>query len=103
MFNQNRNEEQITVLHKLNSIAQQLDQQSKNQKEILSLEETASFLDCSKSVVYNYVRDRLIPYFKPSNRKIYFKKTDLIKWIETGRRSSIDEIQSDSFNYLKKK
>jgi len=40
-----------------------------------------------------------IPHFK-KGKKLYFKKSDLIKWLEKGKRMSQAEIEEVAHEYL---
>lgn len=58
------------------------------QKEILNLTEAASFLSISKSTLYKMTHMRSIPFYKPSGKLIFFKRKDLVDWVEGIDQSS---------------
>lgn len=62
-------------------------------KEVLNLEEAASFLGIAKSTLYKMTHENRIPYYKPSGKLIYFEKSVLLEWIRSNRIMSDDEIQ----------
>jgi excisionase family DNA binding protein len=52
--------------------------------DILNVKETARYLRCSQSKVYDMVKRNVIPYAKIEGR-IVFVRTDILKWIKTLR------------------
>lgn len=64
-----------------------------NQDEYLNLAESARFLKVSVSTMEKISANRLIPVYKPSGGRVYFKKQDLIMHIESGRLRSRQEIE----------
>lgn len=67
-------------------------------KEHLTLDEAAVFLGCTKSLLYKMTHLHTIPFYKPSNKMVYFEKSELIRWIKQNKSFSDDEIseQADS-------
>lgn len=67
-------------------------------KEHLTLDEAAVFLGCTKSLLYKMTHLHTIPFYKPSNKMVYFEKSELIKWMKQNRSYTVDEIneQADS-------
>ena len=47
-------------------------------EEIFKVQDAADFLGLSKSHVYRLTSEGRLPYYKPSGKIIYFKKSDLI-------------------------
>ena len=72
------------------------------QKEILSFKEAMAYLDLSKSMLYKLTSSKSISFSKPNNGRIYFKKSDLNSWALQNVSQSVDSVQSDVLNYLKK-
>lgn len=72
---------------------------SSNQK-YLSLEEASEYLGLTKATLYRYTHERVIPFYKPGGRKIYFKSTDLDEYVENGRVKSNSEIHDKATNLL---
>ena len=77
-------------LVKLQQILNEMKANSK--KEILTMDEASSMLDLSKSYLYRMTSERIIPHYKPLNKVIYFKRSELIAWIEKGRVQTKDEL-----------
>ena len=69
-------------------------------KEILTLEEAAQYLVLSKSCIYKMTSNKEIPHYIPGGKKIYFKKTELDRWILEGRVTPVNEISMKMKSYL---
>ena len=67
--------------------------------ELLTIESAAEMLSVSVPTVYGYVHQRNIPYMKRRGR-LYFSKLELLAWVKSTRRSTIDEIKADAVNSL---
>ena len=65
------------------------------QNEIMNLSETAELTHLSKSTVYGLVSQRKIPFFK-QGKILRFKRSELMAWIESGRKKTIQEIEQDA-------
>ena len=61
-------------------------------KEHLTVDETSEYLGISKSAVYKITSKREIPFYNPGGKKIYFKKSEVDAWIESGRVAPDNEI-----------
>lgn len=64
-------------------------------KEILTLEEASEYLNLAKQTLYGMTSKNEIVFFKRS-RKIYFRQSDLEKYLLDGRRKTKDEIAADA-------
>ena len=67
-------------------------------KSVLDLEETCMFTGLSKGHLYRLTSGRQIPFFR-KNRKLYFKKTDLEKWMTETPCASLKDINSQAATY----
>jgi excisionase family DNA binding protein len=65
-------------------------------KEILTVNEAAEFLNLETSYVYQLTSKRLIPFYRPG-RKLYFKKSDLVDWISKYRQATVTEVINKSY------
>jgi excisionase family DNA binding protein len=96
--------------HKLNKIIDLLEEASKikdteknhTEYDIMSIEETASYLGCFKQTLYHYTSTRMIPHFK-INRRVMFRKDDIIKWITEHKVKTSWEIEQEADDYIIKK
>ncbi|MBQ4820577.1 helix-turn-helix domain-containing protein [Aquimarina sp. MMG016] len=62
--------------------------------QLFSVKEAATFLEVSAPTIYGYVQRKQIPVMK-KHKKLYFSKLELIDWIKTGRKKTIEEIQKE--------
>lgn len=69
--------------------------------EVMNVKMTSEFLFLSVPTVYGLVNKRSIPYYKQGKR-LYFRKDDLLKWIESGRRMTNDEVSQSAEQYILK-
>lgn len=69
-------------------------------KEYLTAAETAKYLNISIHQVYKYSSGRILPHYKPQQKVLYFKRSELDQWINSGRIKSHFDISSEVDNYL---
>ena len=70
--------------------------------KMLNFEESISYLGISKSSLYKLTSQRKIPHTKPNGKKLYFKVSDLDKWLDKNEVFSAPEISFISKYQLKK-
>lgn len=68
----------------------------------MTFDETATYLDISKSHLYKMTSQGKIPHFKPYGRKIYFDKVSLDRWVYSKPVKSNAEIEKEAVKYLSK-
>lgn len=90
----------MDIFQKLEKIEILLTKQTLLSKEFLTLEETADYLDLSKSAIYRMTSKREIPFYNPGGKKLYFKKSDLDQWILQGKTISHIEMEQEVNSYL---
>lgn len=66
----------------------------KSSPEIMNIDEAAAFLKMAKQTVYSKTSQRTLPYFKRGKR-VFFRKEELLSWLEKGRKYTKEEIQSN--------
>ena len=47
-------------------------------KEILNSDEASLFLGISKSTLHKMTHHKMIPYYKPNNKMVFFERTELL-------------------------
>lgn len=72
-----------------------------NSSELLNIQEASEFLSLKVPTLYQKVSKREIPFLKRSKR-LYFKRSDLIEYLEKGRVKSVSEIVEETESLLKK-
>lgn len=55
-------------------------------KKLLNLEDVATYLNCSKSTMYRYVKERRISYIR-RGRRLLFRETDIEVFLDNHRIS----------------
>lgn len=68
-------------------------------KNVLSLEETSELTGFSIGHLYRLTSQKQIPHFK-KNRKLYFLKSDIEKWLTEQRVLTNSEIESKATTYM---
>ncbi len=80
------------ILKKISKIEAMLKKQEASNKEVLSFTEAADYMDVSSSHLYKLTSADKIPCYKPSGKKLYFKRSELNEWILSSRHKSKQEI-----------
>tara|TARA_R110002049_G_C9147054_1_gene559984 strand:- start:320 stop:562 length:243 start_codon:yes stop_codon:yes gene_type:complete len=72
------------------------------EKNILTLNEAASFTGYSKSHLYKLTHYKKIDHYKPNGKNIFFKKEDLINFLLKGKQEAVvtEDIETLAANYL---
>ena len=60
-------------------------------KEVLTSDETAKYLGVSKSTLYKWTMNRVIPHYKPSGKICFFNRRELDAWMQSHRVSTENE------------
>ena len=64
---------------------------------LLSLQDTAIFLDLAPQTIYGYTAKRMIPFIKKC-KELYFNRSDLEEWLNEGKKKTLTEIERDIKN-----
>jgi len=67
-------------------------------KNILTVDEVINYTGFSQKQIYKLTSTRAIPHYKPSGRKLFFKKDEIDKWITQGRVKTQTELRDESLN-----
>lgn len=70
-----------------------------NQEKLLTVTETASFLNLSVPTIYALVHQGVLPNNKKGKR-LYFLQSELLEYVKSGRRKTNSEIKSEANTYL---
>lgn len=92
------------ILARLTEIQQQLNLNStaKTIDAPMSIKEAAAFLGYSVSTMYSFTRNFDIPFSK-KGRKILFNREELLEWVASYRKKTINEILKETGPNLFKK
>lgn len=77
----------------LNKIESLINSMQRKDTEFLSIDEASQFLKLKKATIYQMVFKREIPFYK-STKKLLFKKSDLIDWVEKDRIYTLKELET---------
>lgn len=94
---------QEAILEKLNELETKIESLSLSTKEILTLDESVTYLQVSRSYLYKLTSAKEITHYKPSGKLIYFKKSDLDTWLLRNRELSFVEVSENLILNLKSK
>lgn len=93
---------ELTVKQTIEKVIQEFQlQTSEPQKEILNVSEAAEFLDLAKPTIYSLTSKGVIPHFK-RGKKLYFKHSVLMDWIDKGKCKTKAEIDASAEAYVKR-
>ena len=67
----------------------------------LDVNQAAAFIGIAKVTLYGKCSGQLIPHFK-KGKKLYFDQQELIEWLKSGKRKTVDEIHNNVNTYLGK-
>ena len=89
------------ILEKLNSIEKAIEKLKapSNDDDFMTIEQVSSFVGLTKTTIYGLTHERKIPHFKASKR-LYFKKSDIVKWITSGKVKTKQELNQMADEYI---
>ena len=80
-----------------------LDQRQKestnSEEQFLDVTKASIFLGIAKPTIYAKCSKLQIPHFK-KGKKLYFRKKELIEWLQSGKRKTSQQIESESEQFL---
>ena len=69
---------------------------------LLDIKTASEYIKLAKSTIYGLTSKKEIPHYK-KGKKIYFKKEELKKWLESGKRKSKMELNEEAEEYINRK
>lgn len=75
---------------------------SSEDDEVLTIDGAAKVTKLAKQTIYQLCSKKGIPYYK-KNKRLYFKKSELIKWLEEGKQEVQEETDNEVRAYLHRK
>ncbi|ELL8240869.1 TPA: helix-turn-helix domain-containing protein [Aeromonas dhakensis] len=60
-------------------------------KEVMTINECAQYTGLSVSYLYKLTHRKLIPFFKPMGKRVYFKRTEIDQWLLRNKQGGIYE------------
>jgi len=65
------------------------------EKNIFTVDEVVNYTGFSQKQIYKLTSTRQIPHYKPSGRKLFFKKNEIDEWITRGRIDTLDDLSNE--------
>lgn len=70
-------------------------------KTFLNLKELTGYTGMSSSQIYKLTAGRKIPFYRPTGKLMFFKKTEIDEWISKNRFSTEEEIRENADSFIK--
>lgn len=86
---------ELKIKDQLDQIQESLKQLKSQTKEILNPDEASDFLSIRKSYLYKLTSANKITYFRPEGKLIYFRKSDLEKFLLRNQQLSHEDFEED--------
>ena len=67
--------------------------------EFLNIDELSKLIGLTKPTIYGHVHRNTIPYIK-KGKMLRFSKQDILNWLDTGKSTSKEELDSKVNDYL---
>lgn len=71
-------------------------------KEVLTAQETASYMGVSMSYLYKLTMRKQIPHYKPLGKMCYFNRVEVEQWLQSNRVSTDQELNNKALSYCRK-
>ncbi|WP_165824010.1 helix-turn-helix domain-containing protein [Pseudochryseolinea flava] len=68
---------------------------NEDQSTLINIQEAAALLNLAVNTIYEKTSEKLIPHYK-HGKKIMFKKSELLAWVESRRVPTIHEIRKEA-------
>lgn len=65
------------------------------EKVMLSIDDCAELTGLSKGHLYKLTSQNIIPFYKPNGCRIYFKREEVIEWLQSNRVKTHKEISKE--------
>lgn len=95
----NMSKELQTILKELKSIKRSI---RLLKDKPLNIEEASKYSGLSISTLYKLTQSNKINHYKPAGKKIYFKRSELRRYLLKGKVNSKETIEKTTNNYLLK-
>ena len=68
--------------------------------QLISTAEAAKFLGIKVSYLHKLMMRRVIPYYKPNGKQIYFDRAEVEAWMKQNRVATTQEMDQKAINYV---
>lgn len=76
--------------------------ETKTENDVMTFAATCEFLGIPKATLYDYTYRHVLPFYKPTKKRIYFLKSELTAWVTSNRIAPISEIAEEAHQVVKK-
>ncbi|RLJ60774.1 AlpA family transcriptional regulator [Lacinutrix venerupis] len=83
----------------VNKIANSSQNHQNDSEELLDVTQTSQLIKLTKPTLYGLVHKNKIPFYK-KGKKLYFYKSEILKWIDSGRSTSESDLEQVANNYI---
>lgn len=101
IFQFSREEFKCLLKETLREILSEDKMSSDNQSCLINIQEAAALLNLAVATIYEKTSEKLIPHYK-HGKKIMFKKSELLAWVESRRVKTIHEIRKEATSQILK-
>lgn len=71
-------------------------------KSVLTSDEAARYLGVTKSCLYKWTMDRVIPHYKPTGKMCYFDRVELENWLRNNRIATHEEMECKAQSLIRR-
>jgi excisionase family DNA binding protein len=101
IFQYSRDEFKSLLKETLREILAEDKIETSNHATLINIQEAAALLNLAVATIYEKTSEKLIPHYK-HGKKIMFKKSELLAWVESRRVKTIHEIRKEAANQMLK-
>jgi len=101
-FQSSRSELKSLLKEILREISTEERREAENNTTLINIQEAAALLNLAVTTLYEKTSEKTIPHYK-HGKKIMFKKSELLAWVESRRVKTIHEIHKESMNLTRSK
>ena len=71
-------------------------------EDIMTFSAACEFLGITARQMYGYTGRKLIPYYKPTGRHIYFRKSELVEFVTANRIATAAAVEAQAQQLARK-
>jgi excisionase family DNA binding protein len=101
IFQYSRDEFKSLLKETLREILAEDKIETSDHSTLINIQEAAALLNLAVATIYEKTSEKLIPHYK-HGKKIMFKKSELLAWVESRRVKTIHEIRKEAANQMLK-
>lgn len=101
IFQYSRDEFKSLLKEALKEILSEDRIETTHEATLINIQEAAALLNLAVATIYEKTSEKLIPHYK-HGKKIMFKKSELMAWVESRRVKTIHEIRKEATSQILK-